>query len=95
MVIATARAGRLSAALPRTLPAADLLSFERQGFFCDRNLLEPSVVKALIPALDKVYDEQQGKATRQGYIRVKFDNGEMHDYHVHSLHKLTVVPPQK
>ena len=44
---------------------------------------------------DKVYDEQQGKATRQGYIRVKFDNGETHDYHVHSLHKLAVVPPQK
>ena len=65
MVIATARAGRLSAALPRTLPAADLLSFERQGFFCDRNLLEPSVVKALIPALDKVYDEQMHTVLRQ------------------------------
>merc|ERR1712094_69317 len=35
-----------------------------------------------------------GKEGRKEYVRVKFDNGEIHEFLAHSLHKLKVVPGQ-
>ena len=38
---------------PRVVKAADLLSFERQGYWLDRGLLDKAQVQALAPALGR------------------------------------------
>ena len=50
---------------PRVVKAADLLSFERQGYWLDRGLLDKAQVQALAPALDRVYEEQAHAVLRQ------------------------------
>ena len=50
---------------PRAMKAADLLSFERQGYWLDRGLLDKAQVQALAPALDRVYEEQAHAVLRQ------------------------------
>ena len=50
---------------PRVLKAADLLSFERQGYWLDRGLLDKAQVQALAPALDRVYEQQTHSVLRQ------------------------------
>lgn len=50
---------------PRSLSAAHLLSFERQGFLFDRGLLDASTVKALSPVLEQVYERQTHSVLRQ------------------------------
>lgn len=50
---------------PRVMKAADLLSFERQGYWLDRGLLDKAQVQALAPALDRVYDQQAHAVLRQ------------------------------
>jgi hypothetical protein len=47
------------------MKAADLLSFERQGYWLDRGLLDKAQVQALAPALDRVYEEQAHAVLRQ------------------------------
>ena len=50
---------------PRVVKAADLLSFERQGYWLDRGLLDKAQVQALAPALDRVYEAQAHAVLRQ------------------------------
>jgi len=50
---------------PRVVKAADLLSFERQGYWLDRGLLDKAQMQALAPALDRVYEEQTHAVLRQ------------------------------
>ena len=47
------------------MKAADLLSFERQGYWLDRGLLDKAQVQALVPALDQVYEQQAHAVLRQ------------------------------
>ena len=63
--IAAAGASVQRPTAPRVMKAADLLSFERQGYWLDRGLLDKAQVQALVPALDQVYEQQAHAVLRQ------------------------------
>ena len=63
--IAAAGASVQRPTAPRVMKAADLLSFERQGYWLDRGLLDKAQVQALAPALDQVYEQQAHAVLRQ------------------------------